>query len=152
MEGLGALGFWLMVGMVLAAGTVSQALKERDKERERQAMLRALLEKGDEGVTEVLAYMRERDAAEAAASFRALWGMEYETMRGLFPVAEGILAFVGVVATGYFAGVALRFGVLRDSESAIPFLAMFGIWATAPIAAWRVWRSAKQKHDAHPDA
>jgi hypothetical protein len=59
---------------------------------------------------------------------------------------------VGVVATGYFAGVALRFGLLRDSESAIPFLAMFGIWATAPIVAWRVWRSAKQKNGAPADA
>ena len=152
MEGLGALGFWLMLGMILAAGTVTEGLKARDKERERQAMLRALLEKDSKSVTEVLAYMREKDAAEAAASFRAMWGMEYETMRRLKPVAKGVVAFAGVIAAGWVAGAALRFGLLRSSESAIPLIAMFGIWAAAPIIAWRVWRSGNQKNDEHPDA
>ena len=36
MEDLGALGFWLMIGMIVAASIVAEALKEREK----QAMLR----------------------------------------------------------------------------------------------------------------
>ena len=63
--GLGQLGFWLMLGMIIAAGTVSSALKERDKEREKQATLRQLLEKDGKSMIEVLAYLREKDAAEA---------------------------------------------------------------------------------------
>jgi hypothetical protein len=47
MEGLGELGFWLAVGMVVAASIVAGAIKERDKERERLTTLRALLERGN---------------------------------------------------------------------------------------------------------
>ena len=32
---LGALGFWLMLGMIIAAGTLSEGLKARDKELDR---------------------------------------------------------------------------------------------------------------------
>jgi hypothetical protein len=148
---LGALGFWLMLGMIIAAGTLSEGLKARDKEREREATLRALLEKDEKTVTEVLAYLRERDAAERQLQ-RALSGLDWRWSSGTKAVAMGILAFVGVIAIGFFAGAALRFGLLRGSESAIPFIAMFGIWAAAPIIAWRVWRSRKQQNDAHPAA
>ena len=68
--GLGELGFWLMLGMIFAAIIVSEGIKERDQEREKQATLRALLEKDGKSATEVLAYMRERDAAEAAEAAR----------------------------------------------------------------------------------
>ena len=47
---VGALGFWLMVGIILAAGTVTEGLKARDKERERQATLRALLGRDEKAV------------------------------------------------------------------------------------------------------
>lgn len=65
---LGQLGFWLFLGMIIAASIVSGALKERDKEREKQALLRALLEKDGKSATEILAYLREKDAAEAAVA------------------------------------------------------------------------------------
>ena len=29
---------------------------------------------------------------------------------------------------------------------------LFVIWAVAPVVAWRVWRSSRQKHGAHPGA
>src|SRR5262245_47256772 len=148
---LGALGFWLFLGMLLAAGTVTEGLKARDKERERQATLRALLDKDEKTVTEVLAYLREKDAAELKFQ-RQMSGLEWRWSPGTRAVAMGILAFVGVIATGFFAGAALQFGFLRDSKSAIPVIAMFGIWAAAPIVAWRVWRSRKPRHDAPPDA
>src|SRR5690606_16564588 len=70
MDGLGALGFWLMVGMITTATLVYEAIRDRDKERERQATLRALLAKEGTAVTEILAYMRERDAAETAEAAR----------------------------------------------------------------------------------
>lgn len=149
---LGALGFWLFLGMVIAAGTVTEGLKARDKERERQATLRALVEKDEKTVAEILAYLRERDAAELKFQ-RQLSGLDWRWPSGTRAVVMGILAFVGVVATGFFAGAALHFGFFSCSEFArIPLIVMFGIWATAPIVAWRVWRSRKQKHDAHAAA
>ena len=150
MEGLGALGFWLMVGMILAAGTVTEGLKARDKERERQATLRALLEKDSKSVTEILAYLRERDDAERKLQ-RALSGLDWHWPSGTRAVVMGILAFLGVIVTGFLAGVALHFGLSPGSDR-IPLMAMVVIWATAPIIAWRVWRSSKQKNGAHPDA
>ena len=147
MEGLGALGFWLMLGMVLAAGTVSRGLKERDKEREREATLRAMLGKDERTVTEVLAYLRERDAAERQLLLR-LSGMDWQWPSG----TRAVLAFLAVIAAGWFAGASLDFWVVRSTESAIPHIAMFVVWAAAPIVAWRVWRSSRQKHDAHPGA
>lgn len=148
---LGALGFWLFLGMVIAAGTVTEGLKARDKERERQATLRALLDKDEKTVTEVLAYLREKDVAELKLQ-RQLSGLDWRWPPGATAVAMGVLAFVGVIATGVLLGAALGLGLYRGQQSAIPFIAMFGIWAVAPIVAWRVWRSRKQKHDAHPDA
>ena len=147
MEGLGALGFWLMLGMVLAAGTVSRGLKERDKEREREATLRAMWGKDERTVTEVLAYLRERDAAERQLLLR-LSGMDWKWPSG----TRAVLAFLAVIAAGWFAGASLDFWVVRSTESAIPYIAMFVIWVAAPIVAWRVWRSSRQKHDAHPGA
>jgi hypothetical protein len=153
---LGALGFWLMLGMVLAAGTVSEALKARDKERERQATLRALLEKDSSSVVEVLAYLRERDAEERKLHLK-LSGMDWSWPSGTRTVAMGILAFMGVIAVGLLAGLAVHYGLFRDSESAlIPLMTMVGIWAAGgTIIAWRMWRrwpSGKQKNDAHPAA
>jgi hypothetical protein len=150
MEGLGALGFWLMLGMILAAGTVTEGFKARDKERERQATLRALLDKDEKTVTEVLAYLREKDDAERKLA-RALSGLDWRWSSGTRAVAMGILAFMGVIATGFLTGLALHYGFFPGSDR-IPLLAMFGIWAMGPIIAWRVWRSSKQKHDAHPVA
>jgi hypothetical protein len=152
MEGLGTLGFWLMLGMVLAAGTLSEALKARDKEREREATLRALLDKDSQSVTDILAYLRERDEAERKLQ-RALSGLEWHWSPAAAAVAKGLVAFVGVIATGFFVGLALAYGFFGFSESAsIPLFTMLVIWATGPVIAWRVWRSARQKNDAPPAA
>ena len=150
---LGALGFWLMVGMILAAGTLSEALKTRDKERERETTLRALLEKDEKTVTEVLAYLRERDAEERKLQ-RQLSGLDWRGWSRIKAVAKGILAFAGVIVAGYLAGLALHFGPFRGSESAlVPLSVMVGIWvAGLSILAWRMWSTRKQKNDAHPDA
>src|SRR5579862_8790637 len=63
-KGLGDLGFWIGLGIVLAAMIIAGALKERDREREKQGTLRALLERDSQSTTEILAYLREKDAAK----------------------------------------------------------------------------------------
>jgi len=146
---LGALGFWLMIGMIIAASIVKDGLKERGKEHETQATLRALLEKDGESVTAVLTYLRERDAAQAAVGAR-IRAESAATRRRLKPVAMGTLAFIGVIVGGYLVGVSLHFAL--GSDSRIPGIPLFGSFAAAPIVAWLVWRSGKQKNDAHPDA
>ena len=149
---LGALGFWLMLGMVIAASIVKGGLRERDKDREREATLRALLDKNEKTVTEVLAYLREKDDADRKL-LRQMSGLDWRWSPGAKAVAMGIVAFVGVMATGFFSGAALHFVFFPGPEfGRLPLIAMFGIWATAPIVAWRVWRSSKRKHDAHPAA
>jgi ABC-type transport system involved in cytochrome bd biosynthesis fused ATPase/permease subunit len=64
MEGLGELGFWLAVGITLAAWILSSGQREREKERQKQETLRALLTAESKSATEIIAYMRESDAAE----------------------------------------------------------------------------------------
>jgi hypothetical protein len=135
---LGYFGFWLFLGMIIAASIVSGALKERDKEREKQALLRALLEKDGTTATEILAYLREKDAAAAAMNARVR-----ANLTRLLALAIGAFAFwLGIAAlAGNSAGSAL-----------LPLIAMVGILAAGLTIAWRVWRSAKQKDDAHPAA
>ena len=148
---LGALGFWLMIGMVLAASIVSGAIRERDKEREKQALLRALLEKEGNSVTEVLAYLRERDAAEAAAvaRFHARSRAFRKTILRRSGVALGIFA----VVLGIYAFLAVHQGLMQGEGSIVlPLVALLGIWAAGLTVAWLMWRSGKQTHDAHPDA
>src|SRR5690606_22521619 len=144
-EGLGELGFWLMVGMVAAAMIVSGAIKERDRTREKQATLRALLEKEGAAATEVLAYLRERDAAEAAeaARERAVW----DESSGRWKTKGKALAIgIFALALGIYAGAALRYGIMRDSDSIlVPLIAMSAIWVAGLFIAVPIWRSAKQK-------
>ena len=130
---LGRLGFWLFLGMIIAASIVSGALKERDKEREKQALLRALLEKDGKSATEILAYLREKDAAENARSRAGL--------RRLLALA------IGTFTLG-LGGSALAERSLDPASR----IAMLGISAAGLTIAWRIWRSAKQKDDAHPAA
>jgi hypothetical protein len=135
---LGQLGFWLFLGMIIAASIVSGALKERDKEREKQALLRALLEKDDKSATEILAYLRERDAAEAAMNARS-----GAFVRRFLALAIGLFALWLGVGFGPDSGT---------GSNPLSFIAMLGIWAAGLTIAWLIWRSAKQKDDAHPAA
>ena len=152
-EGLGELGFWLMIGMIVAAMIVSGGIKERDRAREKQVTLRALLEKEGSAVTEVLAYMREKDASEAAAAARDRARSDEAMKRWKRTWGKAIAIGISALAGGYLAGTALHFGPFRNSESdLIPLATMFAIWMLGLIMAWRSWRSAKQKNDARPDA
>ena len=144
---MGELGFWLMVGMVISAMIVSGALKERDREREKQATLRALLEKDGQGATEVLAYMRERDAEKKieAAYVHATESRQYKKLGA---VGIGLLAFVA----GIFAFVAAGKLLNGWSYLLIPLSLGLGLWAAGLIVAVRMWRRANQANDPHPNA
>jgi hypothetical protein len=139
--GLGQLGFWLFLGLIIAASIVSGAIKERDKEREKQATLRALVEKDGKSLTEILAYLREKDAAEAAVA-AAMNARSRAVVRRLAALAIGALTFW------------LGFAALESNSTGsplLPLIAMVGIPAAGLTIAWRIWRSATRTHDAHPD-
>jgi hypothetical protein len=184
-KGLGELGFWLAVGIVVAAMIVAGAIKERDKERDRQASLRAdlerkqatrqaLLDHAGENIAEVLAYLRERDAATAANVER----MQAEQRRNkmsepqvfamvaAFMVA-GFSFFGGLVAVGTQAHPNFQRFVYSPQagrmilepppppptglEAYAPILVMLGIWATGLIVAGLIfWFASRKKHDAQP--
>ena len=111
-NGLGELGFWLAVGMVIAAMMVSGAIKERDSQRNNQAALRedlerrhemrrALLENAGDNMPDVLAYLRERDAAAAAKGAEAMARMDAE-MRRKRKREPRVFAMVGAFVLGAF--------------------------------------------------
>jgi hypothetical protein len=144
-DGLAGAGFWVFLGLIVAASIVAGAIKERDKEREKQAMLRALLNKEGNSVTEVLAYMREQDAAAAAQAARERASLG-KIWRWLKAFALGLLVF----GAGLFAfGVVVR---LTGSPGPLPLVAMLGIWAAGFFIVRWMWRSGKQKNDAHAGA
>jgi hypothetical protein len=148
MEGLGALGFWLAVGMVLAAGAIAGGLKERDKEREKQATLRALLER-EGGVTpEVLAYLREKDAAEAARA-HAQW------------VAMGGNMSARTTAAMSVAGIVLGFSFLGGLMAALmangstdswqtPAIILLGAWTGGPLVAFVLYFLIRERKKSPP--
>jgi len=144
-DGLAGAGFWVFIGLVVAASIVAGAIKERDKEREKQALLRALLDKEGNSVTEVLAYMRESDAAaaEIAARERALLSKLWRVLKafalGLLVFGLGLLAF----------GVVVR---LTGHPGPLPLVALLAVWAAGGFIVRRMWRSGKQKNDPHSDA
>lgn|SRR5690606_15860648 len=147
-DGLGELGFWIFLGLIVAAGTISAGLQERDQERDKQATLRALLEKDSQSAGEVLAYLRERDAAAAAEAAR-----EAAKGRVLWVKVKALAIGIFALALGLWIGMALRYGVLRGADAMLlPLVATFAIWVAGLCIAVPIWRSAKQKHDAHPDA
>jgi len=112
-NGLGDLGFWLAVGIVLAAMIVAGAIKERDKQRDSQEMLRAdlerkqatrqtLLENAGANMPEVLAYLRERDAAAAERGAAAMARIDADRRRRRMNEPR-VLAIVGAFVVGGFS-------------------------------------------------
>jgi hypothetical protein len=187
-KGLGELGFWLAAGIVVAAMIVSGAIKERDRERDRQAMLRAdwerkqamrqtLLENAGQNMPEVLAYLRERDAAAAARADAANAMMSKNKMS-----QRQQLAFVGAFIVGAFSFLGGIIALAIQHRPALPTLqysvqagrmvpvpppppptgleaylptgVMLAIWAAGLIIAALIvrWGYGKQKNDSQPDA
>lgn len=152
---LGALGFWLMLGMILAAGTVSRGLKERDKERERQATLRALLEKDSQSVTEVLAYLREKDAADRQLQRQlsgADWFDGFKKKRRRTG-AMAVVAAIAVAVAGFVGGLIAGTVMSEQTESRlVPLGMMVAFWVAGGVIAWLIVRSSRKKENDSPVA
>ena len=149
MEGLGQLGFWLAAGAVIVALIMRTWLRERDK----QASLREMMNMaaGDK-VTEVLAYLREKDAADRQLQ-REMAGLTWfddvnwqRTRAVLAAIAVAVAAFVGGLIAGTVASetTELKF---------VPFGTTIAVWLAGVIIAWRIVRSSRhKKNDAAPVA
>ena len=191
-HGLGELGFWLAAGIVVAAMIVAGAIKERDRQaaaresqavaresqEKRQATLAALLEKGGGHVPEVLAYLRERDAA-AAARADAGWRRMEASKRQNDRRGQ---AFVGALMVGFFClicGMVVAETLRRPAlprppftfqaghlvptpppppptalETWLPVGLMLAVWAAGLVLALTIAirGGAGKQHDAQPDA
>ena len=115
---LGELGFWLAVGIVVAAAITAHGLKERERERQKQETLRALLTAEGKSAADILAYMREKDAAEQAERDR---DRQWEKVWGRRALA-GVAAFVAGTASFLVSVRALN--VADDQTQTWPVLAV----------------------------
>lgn len=95
MEGLGELGFWLAVGIVAAAWIFVDARKKRDRAREKQETLRALLTAEGQSTPEILAYLRESDVVQQKR--------EDDERVAVNTVVRRMLAVVGAFVAGAVA-------------------------------------------------
>jgi len=148
MDDLGELGFWLAAGMALAAWIMSAALKEREKERQKQETLREMMRLEAEGklTPETLRYMREKDEAERLAAEQQIAREKKEGDR----VGAGILAFI-VGGLSFLGGVAAFGAVGERTESwqiAVPV--MLGIWAAGALLAFLIFRALRGPKKAQP--
>src|SRR5690606_14556207 len=147
MEDLGDLGFWLAAGIVVAAAIMAHGLKEREKERQKQETLRALLTVEGKNTTEILAYMRERDAAEQAERDREKEAGD--------PVGAGIVAFiVGLIS--FVGGLAVLAVIIRVAGGPTPVSlliaipVMLAIWYGGLRLAFLTWRGLRGRKKAPP--
>src|SRR5262245_33342201 len=145
MEDLGDLGFWLGVGMVVAAAILAHGLKERERERQKQETLRALLAAEGRNTTDILAYMREKDAAEQAERDRdrqweKIWGRR---------VLAGVAAFITGIAAFLVSVRALN--VADDQTQSWPVLAVLLVpFAVGALVAFLVYIMVRGKKNVPP--
>jgi hypothetical protein len=150
MEGLGGeLGFWLAAGAVVVALILRTWLRERDK----QALLLEML-KADAGgkITEVLAYLREKDAADRQLQ-RELSGVDWWNNRDWPRIRRAAAAFAVAVAA-FPAGLMAGYLVSEEGRMApVPFGVMAAVWVAGGVIAWLIVRSSRTaKNDSRPVA
>jgi hypothetical protein len=143
MEDLGLFGFWLAVGAVLAAGAISSARKERDRERQKHETLREMMRLEAEGklTPETLAYMRARDAAEAKF-VREMMGMNMSA-GAVAALAIGFLSFMG-------GCIAMAVAVDRTESWEIPVSLGLGTWAVGLLIAFIIYFAFRGRKNAPP--
>ena len=142
---LGELGFWLAVGIVVAAAITAHGLKERERERQKQETLRALLTAEGKNASEILAYMREKDAAEQAERDR---DRQWEKVWGRRALA-GVAAFIaGIVA---FLVSVRALNVADDQTQSWPVLAVLLVpFAVGGLIAFLVYILIRGKKNVPP--
>ena len=149
MEGLGELGFWLAAGAVVVALIMRTWLRERDK----QAFLRDVMNMEGEGkVTEILAYLREKDAADRQLQ-RQLSGVDWWNglnWQRIRRVIAAIAVAIAALAGGLIAGNLISDG---GKPAPVPLGVAAAVWVTGGIIAWLIVRSSRrQKNDSPPVA
>jgi hypothetical protein len=145
---LGELGFWLAVGIVVAAAITAHGLKEREKERQKQETLRALLTADGKSTSEVLAYMREKDAAEAIRA-HAAWVASGGNMTGR-AVAAIVAAFVvGILS---FLGGVIAFSKADEQTESwqVAVGLLLGIWTAGFLLAFLIYFLVRGKKNVPP--
>jgi hypothetical protein len=126
MEDLGEIGFWLAVGIVVAALILAGSQKERETERQKQETLRALLTTDGKSTSEVLQYMRERDAAQQKRE-HDIWIASGGNFTGRMAAAV-VAKLVGLFA--FIAGIPFGVGAWQETGSWIVGVSLaLGIWA-----------------------
>ena len=142
---LGELGFWLAAGIIVAAAITAHGLKERERERQKQETLRALLTAEGKNASDILAYMREKDAAEQAERDRdrqweKVWGRR---------VLAGVAAFVAGIA-GFLISVRALNGA-DDQTQTWPVLAVLLVpFAVGGLLAFLVYVLIRGKKNVPP--
>lgn len=148
MEELGRLGFWLAVGIVMAAWIISEALKEREKDRQKQETFREMMRLEAEGklTPETLRYMREKDEAERLAAER----LAAEEKKAGDPVGAGIIAFlVGLIS--FVGGIGAFSEVGEHTESGqLAVGVLLGVWAVGLFLAVLIYRAIRGRKKAPP--
>lgn len=145
MEDLGELGFWLAVGIVVAAWILSDARKERDKARHSQETLRALLTAEGKNTTEILAYMRERDAAEQKRE-ADLWVATNDAVR------KGLRVLVALIAgfVSFLVSVRALNGAGDQTQSWPVAVVLLGPFAVGALIAFLVYILIRGKKNVPP--
>jgi ABC-type transport system involved in cytochrome bd biosynthesis fused ATPase/permease subunit len=145
MEDLGELGFWLAVGIVLAAWILSSGQKEREKERQKQETLRALLTTEGKSTTEIVAYMRESDAAEQKREADLQVAMN-KAGRKLLAIFAAVMA--GIVS--FLVSVRALNGAGDQTQSWPVAVVLIGPFAVGALIAFLVYVLIRGKKNVPP--
>jgi hypothetical protein len=146
MEGLGEVGFWLAVGMVITAWILSSGQKERERERQKQETLRALLAaEGAKDPTQILAYLRERDAAEQKRD-ADVWVAMNDAGRKLLRILAALVA----AAAAFLVTVRVFNGHGVQPQSWQALVVLLAPFVTASIAAFLVYVLIRGKKNVPP--
>jgi ABC-type transport system involved in cytochrome bd biosynthesis fused ATPase/permease subunit len=145
MEDLGELGFWLAMGVIVAAWILSNAGKERDKARQKQEMLRALLTAEGKNTTEILAYLRESDAAEQKREADVQVAMN-KAGRKLLAIFAAVI--VGIVS--FLVSVRALNGAGDQTQSWPVAVVLLGPFAVGLLVAFLVYFLIRGKKNVPP--
>jgi len=145
MEDLGEFGFWLFLGIIVAAWILSSGQNEREKARQKQETLRALLTLEGKDTAEILAYLRESDAAEQKREAYVQMAMN-KAGRKLLAIFAAVVA--GVVS--FLVSVRALNGAADQTQSWPVAVVLLGPFAVAALVAFLVYVLIRGKKNVPP--